>query len=1171
MTNRNSEIKMIKSVESKIPDWPGEKLLIKNSTDLNRFYLLVAFILYPCFALFLYQENNTKYIDIAISLVSGLLLVLSYYSERVKKNLPDYTYIFYYFIVTYISTLAYLNNYNIDFTFGLLAVLLFSEIMIETRKKLFWFTIPVVLYTSVLLLISKDTHIGKLYIVSALITVSFFVYFVLSRKMKIKNQLENTQTRLSALLNNLPGVILFETGGGSEFITENSKEILGYSADEFKKDRTLFPKLIHEDDRERTNKLIVEWHKQNEPDKLSYEFRFKKADGSWVWIQDHMMEVKPHDGNKYMAGVMIDITDRKQAEEKLKENEEKFRLLFSKANDSILIMNGMCIIDCNEKTQEMFGCTPEEIKGKTLFNFSPEKQPDRKSSVEKGMEKIKGAMEGKSQFFYWKNKTKNGTLFDAEVSLNAFNVGNQTYLQAIVRDITERKESEKLILESEERFRLLSEATMEGIVMSEKGNIVDANDQYARIHGFINKEEVIGKKIEDFIAPDFIDIAQHNIETGYHRPFVIKAVKRDGSIITVEARGQNIPWNGKTIKITTVTDITERIGYETELRESQELYRSHIESLPDGILIIENNKVVFANASALKILGTSKAKVKRSPLADFILPEYKSDYINLLTSVGEEKATDFIEIKIKRHLDNKIADIQVNGRLVKFKGEESIQLVVNDISTRKALAREQMRAQIAEETNLQLQREIVERKKTQNKLATTQKFNKSIIESSLDMIVATDIDSRINEFNLAAQKSFGYTREEVLGKPVSIIYADEEEYKQVQEILHKEGVCSHEIVNKRKDGSLFISFLSASSLKDEEGNVFGAMGVSRDITAAKKAEEELRLSEERHRAVYDQAYIGIARIGRVGRFLLVNERLCDMFGYTSAELYKKAFFELTHPSEVAESLKKWDALLGGEIKNFTSEQIYVHKNGSQIYANLTVSLVRYIHGSPNYYVAVFEDITLRKQQEKELQESLKEREVLLKEVHHRVKNNMQVISSILNLQSSYIKDEAAVEMLKESQDRIKTMAFIHESLYQGKNLSHVKFYEYVKNLVSNLFHSYGINKKGVRLEFDLDEVFLKLDTSIPCGLIINELISNALKYAFTDRETGVLSVTLKKLEGGKLKLVISDDGKGFPTAINWKDTESLGLQLVVTLAGQIRGDIQMETKKGTTFTIIFNE
>lgn len=1035
---------MIKSIDKKISGWLKDRLLINDNIAINRFYLASVAILVPIFTTLLYDGNIMPiYGNALVTIVSATLFFLSYKIDKIKNNLRDIVHLLFYVLVVFISTLAYYTNYTLEFSFGLLAMLLFSEMIIDTTSRLFWFTVPVITYNVILLSISDTPHIRKSYIIFALVVFSLFVYFVLLRKMKLQQTLEETQSRLSALLKNLPNVILFETGGGREFISENSKDILGYSPEEFTKDRTLFPRLMHPDDYERTNKMVVDWHKKNEPGVLSYEFRFKNAKGEWIWFQDHMMEVKPVNGKKYMAGVLIDIT--------------------------------------------------------------------------------------------------------------------------------ERKKSERLLKESEDRFRLLSEATVEGIVISEKGVIIDTNEQYAHMHGYPSRDEMIGKKIEDFIAPDYVDIAYHNIDKGYSRPYVIKTLRKDGSMITVEVKGQNLPWYGKTIRIATITDITDRINYESELRESQERYRNHIESLPDGILIIEHNKVVFANASALKILGTTSAKIKRAPLTDFILPEYKTEYAKLITGVREDKTTDFIEIKIKRHLDNKIADIQANGRLVKFKGEESIQIVVNDISTRKALAREQMRAQIAEETNLQLQREIVERKKTQTKLATTQKFNKSIIESSLDMIVATDIDSRINEFNAAAQKTFGYTRDEVIGKPVSIIYADEEEYKQVQEILHRDGVCAQEIVNKRKDGSLFISFLSASTLRDEEGKVFGAMGVSRDITAAKKAEEELRLSEERHRAVYDQAYIGIARIGRVGRFLLVNQRLCDMFGYASEELYKKAFFELTHPSEVGESLKKWDALLSGEIKNFTSEQIYLHKNGSQIYANLTVSLVRDTTGSPNYYVAVFEDITVRKQQEKELQESLKEKEVLLKEVHHRVKNNMQVISSILNLQSSYIKDETAVEMLRESQDRIKSMAFIHESLYQGKTLSHVKFSEYVRNLVSNLFHTYGVNKAGLKLKFDLDEVFLNLDTSIPCGLIINELISNALKYAFTDRESGTLSVTLKKMEDGKLKLEIADDGKGFPETINWKDTESLGLQLVVTLAGQIRGDIQMETKKGTTFTIIFKE
>lgn len=1153
---------MVKGSENSFLNKIQSKLLIKNSADLNRIYLFVIFIHSPLFSFFLYDGNNKLLVvNIIVSLIAGLIIVASYYSEKVKNNIADIVYVFFYAVIFYISTLAYITHYTLEFSFGLLAVLLFFEMLIETKQKLAWFTIPVVLYNSLLIGVSDTTHIEKAFIIIALVVFSFFVYFTLLRKLQLQKELEESEKKFRTVIDISPviiwgidqhGIITISEGRGLAFLGLKPGQIVGQSVLEIYKD---LPEVIGFIKRALAGESFTA--------------------ASWInnaYVETWHSPIIGEGGEvKGVLGVTTDITERKRYEENIQQNEEKFRLLFSKANDAIFIMNNEIFVECNEKTWLMFGCEEKDFIGKTPFDFSPEIQPDGRYSVEKGEEKLKAVAEGKSQFFYWRHKTKNGTEFDAEVSLNPFKMGGKSLIQAIVRDISDRKEAERLIKESEERFRLLSEAAMEGIVMSEEGEIIDANDQFARIHGYTNKEDIIGKEIDIFIAPDFVDIAQHNLETGYHRPFIIKSLKRDGSTISVEVRAQSIPWYGKTIKIATFIDITERISYENELRESQERYRNHIESLPDGIIIIENNKVVFANASALKILGTTSAKIKRAPLVDFILPEYKTEYAKLITSVREDKATDFIEIKIKRHLDNKIADIQANGRLVKFKGEESIQIVVNDISTRKALAREQMRAQIAEETNLQLQREIVERKKTQTKLATTQKFNKSIIESSLDMIVATDIDSRINEFNAAAQKTFGYTRDEVIGKPISVLYADEEEYKQVHEILHKDGVCAQEIVNKRKDGSLFISFLSASTLRDEEGKVFGVMGVSRDITAAKKAEEELRLSEERHRAVYDQAYIGIARIGRVGRFLLVNQRLCDMFGYAPEELYKKAFFELTHPSEVGESLKKWDALLSGEIKNFTSEQIYLHKNGSQIYANLTVSLVRDTSGSPNYYVAVFEDITVRKQQEKELQESLKEKEVLLKEVHHRVKNNMQVISSILNLQSSYIKDETAVEMLKESQDRIKSMAFIHESLYQGKNLSHVKFSEYVRNLVSNLFHTYGVNKAGLKLKFDLDEVFLNLDTSIPCGLIINELISNALKYAFTDRETGTLSITLKKQEGGKLKLEIADDGKGFPKEINWRDTESLGLQLVVTLAGQIRGDIQMETKKGTTFTIVFNE
>ena len=604
------------------------------------------------------------------------------------------------------------------------------------------------------------------------------------------------------------------------------------------------------------------------------------------------------------------------------------------------------------------------------------------------------------------------------------------------------------------------------------------------------------------------------------------------------------------------------------LEERSARYQNLIENLPVGVLIITDEKIDYANPNALKLLGINSEQVSKLMPVQFLHPSYSNEFSLLLNAIKAGKKPGFIELKIKRIDTNTILDVETSGALL---GDGSVQLLLHDISTRKQLAREQLRAQIAEETNLQLQREIIERTKAEKELGQAQQYARSIIDSSLDMIVATNIDFNINEFNSAAEATFGYKREEVMGQPLSMLFSDEQETTKVVGRITEDGSLANEIINRKKDGTFFISFLSASLIKNESGETMGAMGVSRDITSLKKAEEELRLSEERHRAIYDQAYIGISRIAKMGRFLLVNERLCDMLGYDADELYKKTFYELGVQEEVEESLVDWDQLLSGKIKNFSREQTYVRKDGELLSANVTVSLVRDSNDSPNYFVAVFEDITERKEHERQLEESIKEKEVLLKEVHHRVKNNMQVISSILNLQSSYIDDETALSILRESQDRIKSMSFVHESLYQSNTLSEVNFSEYIRNIAGNLFHSYGRPEGGISMQYELEEVFLNLDTSIPCGLIINEVVSNCLKYAFAGKEKGVIRIEFSKLSDGKLKLIIGDDGIGLPSNFDIENAETLGLQLVTTLVTQVSGELDIKTNKGTQFSIVFKE
>jgi len=213
------------------------------------------------------------------------------------------------------------------------------------------------------------------------------------------------------------------------------------------------------------------------------------------------------------------------------------------------------------------------------------------------------------------------------------------------------------------------------------------------------------------------------------------------------------------------------------------------------------------------------------------------------------------------------------------------------------------------------------------------------------------------------------------------------------------------------------------------------------------------------------------------------------------------------------------------------------------------------------------EVGRRQEAEAAIRVSLQEKEVLLKEIHHRVKNNLQIISSLLHLQSGYIEDERTLQMFKESQSRIQSMALIHEKLYQSEDLARVDFSEYMDSLVSFLTRSYGSGGVGVSL--DVAPVFLSLDTSIPCGLIVSELVSNSFKYAFPEGHSGDIYVRLKPIDDEHYELCVGDTGIGFPEDVDFRETESLGLQLVTTLANQLDGEIELDRKKGTEFRIRF--
>ncbi len=337
-------------------------------------------------------------------------------------------------------------------------------------------------------------------------------------------------------------------------------------------------------------------------------------------------------------------------------------------------------------------------------------------------------------------------------------------------------------------------------------------------------------------------------------------------------------------------------------------------------------------------------------------------------------------------------------------------------------------------------------------------------------------------------------------------------------------------------------------------------------------------AEEKTQLIIKNVFDAIITMDSDGKIMTWNPQAEVTFGWKHKEIAGRKVVNTIIPYQLRETHKNGLAgfLETGEndILNRQIQMTALHRDGHEFPVELAVSPAK--QGNNIFFIAIIRDISERRNAENKIKSSLHEKEVLLKEVHHRVKNNMQVISSLLNLQSGYIEDSKYKAMFKESRNRIRSMALVHEKLYRSEDLAKINIYDYINSLAINLYHFYDTSTSRIALQIEAKDIALDINTAIPCGLIINELLSNALKHAFKANEKGKITITLHKIPDKnsniEYEMIIKDNGAGIPVNFDIMESTSLGLQLVTNLIQhQLSSEFNLNRSDGTEFKIRFKE
>ncbi|MCX5814479.1 MAG: PAS domain S-box protein [Proteobacteria bacterium] len=724
------------------------------------------------------------------------------------------------------------------------------------------------------------------------------------------------------------------------------------------------------------------------------------------------------------------------------------------------------------------------------------------------------------------------------------------------QDQTDRKQAEEKLKESEEKYRAYMDNASDAILISDsEGGFLEANKKAEALLGY-TKEELTGMDINRIHPKEelarVMDVFKGIMEARLICCNDTRVLRKDGSFVPVDISGSAIDYLGKKVALGIFIDITERKQAEEKLRASERRFADIINFLPDATLAIDNKgRVIAWNKAIEEMTGVPAEEMLGKGDYEYAIPFYgnrRPILINFVFTWNQdlEKQYDFIKKEGDTiTTETSVPFVRGQNRVLWAKAGPLYDTLGNVIGAIESI------------------RDITERKQVEEKL----KRQTDAMEASMDGMAITDKDQKFVYMNEYHARIYGYdTAQELIGKSWHVFYDEDEMHRFRQNIIPdfiREGHWQGEITGKKKDGSVFHQELSLTAI--ENG---GLICVVHDITKRKHAEEAIREAEEKYRNIFENIIVGLYQVSPEGRFITANPAAARILGYESPEELISTITDIGSqiyvcPEDRAGALELLRK--DGFFKNFEVQNR--QKDGNIIWVMANIHVVRDDQGKVLYYEGTIRDITDRKLAEDKIKTLLSQKELILREVHHRIKNNMNVIMSLFSLQSSTLKDPAVISSLEDARSRVQSMMILYDKLYRSTDFRAISAKEYLTSLVDEIVMNFP-NRISITVEKQIDDHILSAKILSPIGIILNELLTNAMKHAFIERENGILGISLL-IKDNHATIIVQDNGTGIPESIDIATSTGFGLQLVDILTEQLEGTVRIEREKGTRFVLEF--